>query len=206
MHKTDFAEGGVPAEKATGALVLLHGRGASAEDILQLSKNLTLPGFNILAPRATHQSWYPYSFLAPAAKNEPWLGSALSLIKELTDQLISKGLPASKIFFLGFSQGACLALEFAARNAKQWGGIIAFSGGLIGETINEKNYSGNFEGTPVFIGNSDTDPHIPVERCRQSAIILGKMKAVVTLRIYPGMGHSVNRDELTEADKILNPA
>jgi phospholipase/carboxylesterase len=206
MHKTDFAESGVPPEKATGVLILLHGRGASAEDVLQLSKNLSLQGYYILAPRATHQSWYPYSFMAPAEKNEPWLSSALSLIKELTDRLISNGIPASKIFLLGFSQGACLALEFAARNAMQWGGILAFSGGLIGETINEKNYTGSFEGTPVFIGNSDTDPHIPAERCRQSATILGKMKAGVTLKIYPGMGHTVNRDELTEADKILNPA
>jgi phospholipase/carboxylesterase len=205
MHKTDFAESGVSSEKATGALVLLHGRGATPEDILQLSESLNLQDYHILAPRASNNTWYPYSFLAPVEKNEPWLGSALSLIKELTDRLISKGIPSSKIFILGFSQGACLALEFAARNAKQWGGIIAFSGGLIGETINEKNYTGNFEGTPVFIGNSDTDPHIPVERCRQSATILGTMKAGVTLKIYPGMGHAVNSDELTEADKILNP-
>lgn len=204
MHKIDFIESGVPTDKATGALILLHGRGASPEDILELGDNLILKDFHIVAPRASANTWYPYSFMAPVEKNEPWLGSALSLVKELTSRLINTGIPASRIFLLGFSQGACLALEFSARNAMRWGGILAFSGGLIGETVNEKNYSGNFEGTPVFIGNSDTDPHIPEERCRQSASIMGKLKAHVTLKIYPGMGHSVNRDELTEADKILN--
>src|SRR5690606_25059595 len=185
----------IAAGKELGAtskvLILLHGRGASAEDILSLSSHLEVKEFSLLAPQATNNTWYPYSFLVPPSQNEPWLSSALQLVKELVNDVLGKGVPVENIYFTGFSQGACLALEFVTRNADKYGGIAAFSGGLIGDKINSENYKGDFKGTPVFIGTSNPDPHVPVERFYATTNILRKMNATVTEKVYSNMGHTI---------------
>lgn len=203
MHKKQIVAAGKKPEDAGKVLIMIHGRGATAEDILGLADHLTVNDFALLAPQATNYTWYPHSFLSPPASNEPWLSSALSLLKEITTDLIARGIASEKIFFLGFSQGACLTLEFIARNATRYGGAIAFTGGLIGDKIYSENYSGNFADTPIFIGSSDPDPHVPADRVNASAIILEKMNASVTKKIYPHMGHTINQDEIREANKIL---
>ena len=195
---------GVPAEEATAALVLLHGRGASAESILTLTDELgDLSGFAYAAPQAAGHTWYPYSFLAPLEQNEPWLSSALEAVGAVVSGLEEAGLDASRIVLLGFSQGACLALEFAARHARRYGGVVAFSGGLIGPDGTPRDYAGDLGGTPVFLGCSDVDPHIPAGRVHESADVLERLGADVTKRIYPGMGHTVNDDELAWARALL---
>lgn len=203
MHKKQIVTAGKQFEEASRILIMIHGRGATAEDILGLAEHLTVNDFALLAPQATNYTWYPHSFLSPPASNEPWLSSALSLLKEITTDLIATGITSEKIFFLGFSQGACLTLEFIARNATRYGGAIAFTGGLIGDKIYPENYSGNFAGTPIFIGSSDPDPHVPADRVNASAIILEKMNASVTKKIYPHMGHTISQDEIKESNKIL---
>lgn len=203
MHTYQIIEQGQAVDKATKALIFLHGRGGSAEDILRLADaEFYDDSFYIAAPQATNNSWYPYSFMVDEKLNEPWLSSAISVIKKLIDET-AKHIPKNKIYVLGFSQGACLALEATARFATKYGGIIAFSGGLIGSTINESNYNGNFEGTNVFIGNSDIDPHIPLLRTKESAAIMENLGANVTLKIYPGMAHTINSDEINWAKKII---
>ena len=187
---------GRPLAEADAAVILVHGRGGSAEDLLALGAELRRPEFAYLAPQAAGQSWYPYSFLAPIPQNEPWLSSALELLGDLVAHVEGGGIPAERIVLLGFSQGACLSTEFAARNARRYGGIVAFSGGLIGPPGTPREYPGSLAGTPVFLGCSDRDPHIPRERVDESAEVLKKMGAAVTERIYPGMGHTVNEDEL----------
>src|SRR3954447_4549448 len=164
MHTKNIITAGKALDTADRVLIMLHGRGASAEDILSLSPYLNVNDYALIAPQATNHSWYPYSFMAPVAQNEPWLSSALSMIKEVVDEIISKGIPSENIYFIGFSQGACLTVEFVARNAAKYGGIVAFTGGLVGDRIYTDNYSGNFNQTPVFIGTSNPDPHVPVER------------------------------------------
>lgn len=206
MHRKNIISGGAPIKEATKALIMLHGRGASAEDILSLAAHLDVKGFLLQAPQATNNTWYPYSFLAPPAQNEPWLSSALALLKELVGDITSQGITPGNIYFAGFSQGACLTLEFAARNAQKWGGIIAFTGGLIGDKIYPENYKGNFLGTPVFIGTSNPDPHIPVERVYASTNILKDLGAIVTEKVYANMGHTINEDEIMNANLILNNA
>jgi predicted esterase len=187
---------GRPLAEADAAVILVHGRGGSAEDLLALGAELQRPEFAYLAPQAAGQSWYPYSFLAPLPQNEPWLSSALELLGDLVAHVESGGIPAERITLLGFSQGACLSTEFAARNARRYGGIVALSGGLIGPPGTPREYSGLLAGTPVFLGCSDRDPHIPRERVDESAQVLETMGAAVTERIYPGLGHTVNEDEL----------
>ena len=195
---------GVLAEEATAALVLLHGRGASTESILTLTDELgDPPGFAYAAPQAAGHTWYPYSFLAPLEQNEPWLSSALEAVGAVVSGLEEAGLDASRIVLLGFSQGACLALEFAARHARRYGGVVALSGGLIGPDSAPRDYAGDFGGTPVFLGCSDVDPHIPAPRVHESADVLERLGADVTKRIYPGMGHTVNDDELAWARDLL---
>ena len=201
MHKKDIRTSGKVLSEATQALIMLHGRGAPAEDILGLASHLRVEGFALIAPQATNYTWYPQSFLAPPSHNEPWLGSALDVISEIVSELNAAGLPYENIFFAGFSQGACLTLEYVARNAKRWGGVCAFTGGLIGDRIYRENYTGDFSGTPVFIGSSDPDPHVPVERVRESAKILGNMNASVKEKIYPGMGHTIAEDEIRIANE-----
>ncbi|MFA5910517.1 MAG: alpha/beta fold hydrolase [Vicinamibacterales bacterium] len=185
------------------AAILVHGRGASAEDILGLSEEFSATDVAFLAPRAAGATWYPYSFLAPIAQNEPYLGSALGVIAAMVDQLAQQGLPADRVVLMGFSQGACLASEFAARHARRYAGLAALSGGLIGPPGTARVYAGAFDGTPVFMGCSDVDPHIPVERVRESAEVFRRMGAVVDERIYPGMGHTVSRNEIEAVNTLL---
>lgn len=196
-----LAVGPPPAEARLGA-ILVHGRGASAGDILGLAHELGLPDVAYLAPEAAGHTWYPYSFLAKIEQNEPGLSSALLVIEGLVQQLERQGLPAERVALMGFSQGACLTLEFAARRARRYAAVAAFSGGLIGPPGTARAYSGFFDGTPVFIGCSDVDPHIPVERVRESAEVYRSMGAVVDERIYPGMGHTINLAEV-EAVRLL---
>ena len=204
MHEKKIYNSGVELAEAKKVLIMLHGRGASARDILSLSNYLPVVEYAILAPEATGNTWYPYSFLMPPQQNEPWLGSAIALIKEIENDLLNDGFKTEQLYFLGFSQGACLTLEFVARNAKKYGGAIAFTGGLIGDKIYTENYSGDFQNTPIFIGTSDPDPHVPVERVNASAEILKKMNAKVTTKIYPAMGHTINEDEIKNASRILS--
>ncbi len=202
-HKKNIVVKGNELSAAGKVLILLHGRGGNAEDILSLASHLNVKDFTLMAPQATDNTWYPYSFLAPSSQNEPWLSSALKLVKELVDELYSKGLSYSNIYFAGFSQGACLALEFVARNAKSYGGVAAFTGGLIGDVLNNENYKGDFHNTPVFIGTSDPDPHVPVERVHDSSNILKKMNADVTTKVYPNMGHTISKDEIEQANNLI---
>lgn len=187
---------GRPLAEAGGAMVMVHGRGAPAEDILSLAGELGRPELAYLAPQAAGYSWYPYSFLAPMEQNEPGLSSALELLGDLVRHLEENGIPAERTVLLGFSQGACLTLEYAARNARRYGGLVALSGGLIGPPGTPRDYAGSFAGTPVFLGCSDRDPHIPKTRVDESAEVFRGMGAEVTERIYPAMGHTVNEDEL----------
>jgi predicted esterase len=197
---------GTPLEKASGAIIALHGRGATAEDILALAAEVAPPGVALLAPQAAGNTWYPYRFLEPVARNEPYLSSALQTVTDLIDQLMTRGVPAEKIALLGFSQGACLALETAARNARRYGAVIGFSGGLIGPPGTTFDYDGSLAGTPVFIGSSDVDPHIPKERVEESAAALRRLGGDVDARLYAGMGHTVNRDELDRVRALLAAA
>lgn len=203
MHRKEIITRGKKPEEAVAVLILIHGRGGSADDILSLAPYFPLHDFALLAPQATNHSWYPYSFMAPAASNEPWLTSALSLLNELVLELESKRISRENIYFLGFSQGACLTLEFVTRHAAKYGGVIAFTGGLIGEKINLQNYGGNFSGTPIFIGSSDPDPHVPVERVNETSAILEKMGARVSRKIYKGMGHTISQEEINEAKSLI---
>lgn len=203
MHKENIITAGKPVTAASKALIMLHGRGASAEDILLLAKWFPVDDYALLAPQATNHTWYPQSFLAPPAENEPWLSSALSLLKNITDNLQQQGIAQEHIYFLGFSQGACLTLEFIARNAAKYGGAVAFTGGLIGDRIYPGNYNGTFEGMPVFIGSSNPDFHVPVQRVHESTAILQKMGAQVTEKIYDNMGHTIIEDEIRQANKLI---
>lgn len=194
---------GTPIDEARVAAVLLHGRGGSAEDILSLASDFQAEGVAYLAPQATGNSWYPYSFLAPLAQNEPGLSSALALVAEVVAELESQRLSSDRIALLGFSQGACLALEFAARHARRYALVAGFSGGLIGPEGTPRDYRGSVSGTPVFLGCSDIDPHIPLERVHESAEVFRRMGGAVDERIYPRMGHTINRDELSAVDALL---
>jgi predicted esterase len=194
---------GPSPEDARLVAILLHGRGASAEDILGLADQFSATDIAYLAPQAAGSTWYPNSFLAPIQQNEPWLGSALRVVAGLVDQLQQAGVPSDRLVVMGFSQGACLTLEFAARHARRYAGAVAFTGGLIGPEGTPRDYAGNFNGTPVFIGSSDVDPHVPIERIRESTAVLRRMGAIVDERIYPRMGHTINADELEAVDALL---
>jgi phospholipase/carboxylesterase len=194
---------GRPLQEADAAVVMIHGRGASAESILTLAGELGHPELTYLAPQAAGSTWYPNSFLAPLERNEPYLSSALESLEALLARLEAAGIPAERTVLLGFSQGACLSLEFAARHAQPFGGVVALSGGLIGPPGTPREYAGSFGGTPVFLGCSDRDPHIPEERVHESAEIFRQMGARVTARIYPGLGHTVNDDELSWTADLL---
>jgi phospholipase/carboxylesterase len=202
MHKYQILEKGKPLAEAQKAIILLHGRGADAEDIISLADEFCDDTFYIVAPQATNNAWYPFSFMTSEDRNEPWLTSAVNTVKRLLEE-ISVYLPSEKIYISGFSQGACLALEVTTRYAVKYGGVIAFSGGLIGETIRTEKYRGNFEGTKVFIGNSDKDPHIPLIRCQESENLMKLMGADVTLKIYPDMPHTIIRDEIDTVRKLM---
>jgi phospholipase/carboxylesterase len=203
MHTKSIVTAGVNASSATNVLILLHGRGATAEDILSLGDHLAVQDFALIAPQATNYTWYPYSFLAPPKENEPWLSSALQLVDGLVNELKVKGIRSEQIYFSGFSQGACLTLEYVTRNAKRFGGVAAFTGGLIGDKIYSENYKGDFNGTPVFIGTSDPDPHVPVTRVNATTALLRSMNAAVTEKVYKNMGHTITEDEIAIANKIV---
>jgi phospholipase/carboxylesterase len=194
---------GVPVAKAAKALIMLHGRGADAQDILGVADHLNVKDFALLAPQAEGNTWYPYSFTAPVEKNEPYLSQSLQTVADTVDHALNNGIAKENIYLLGFSQGACLATEYLARHAGRYGGLVVFTGGLIGERINRKNYTGNFQGTPVFIASSDPDFHVPVERVYATANIFKEMGAEVTEKLYANMGHTINQDEIANANKIV---
>ncbi|MBV7531038.1 alpha/beta hydrolase [Chitinophaga sp. sic0106] len=202
-HQKNIITAGTPITEAKKALIMIHGRGASASDIITLAPHLNVKDYTLIAPQATGNTWYPQSFLAPPAQNEPWLSSALNLLNEVVNDTVAAGIAKENIYFLGFSQGACLTLEFTTRNADKYGGIVAFTGGLIGDHIYPENYKGNFNHTPVYIGSSDPDFHVPVARVHESAEILKKMGAEVTATIYPQMGHTITVDEIREANRLV---
>jgi phospholipase/carboxylesterase len=198
-----IVERGHPLDSAEAAVVFIHGRGASADDILALADSFDLPQVARLAPEAAGHTWYPYSFLAPTEQNQPWLDSALARIGETVKRATAARIPRQKIAFLGFSQGACLVTEFVARNAAHYGGVIAFTGGLIGPPGTKFSYPGRLTGTSCFLGAGDPDPHVPWKRVEESASVLSALGAAVTLRRYPGLLHTVNEDEIEHAQSIL---
>ncbi len=187
---------GISIDQASKVAIMLHGRGASASGILALKDHLNLENFALLAPEASGNSWYPYSFMAPDANNEPAYSKAISQIEELVQDLFAKGYRSDQLYFIGFSQGACLALEFGARFAKRYGGIIAFTGGLIGEKLNPEKYEGNFENTPIFIGSSKKDFHVPLERIKLSEELLVQMGADVKTLLFDDADHTIRREEV----------
>jgi phospholipase/carboxylesterase len=189
--------------EARGAVILLHGRGASAGDILGLAEEFDTPDLAYLAPQAAGNTWYPYSFLEPIERNEPGLTSALKKVKTLVEEISRAGISRKKIVIAGFSQGACLASEFVARNATRYGGLIAFTGGLIGPPETQFRYQGSLAGMPAFFGSGDPDAHVPWTRVEQSASVLSAMGAEVALRRYPGMPHTISRDEIEAARTLL---
>ncbi len=204
IHNEPVAFAGKPLREAKKVLIMVHGRGDNAQNFVQLSSEFYANDFAFAAPQAIGNTWYPYSFMMPPEKNEPHLSMSLSAISELTHNLHGLGFKPGQLYFAGFSQGACLTLEYTARNARKYGGIIAFTGGLLGDEINVGKYSGDFAGTSVFIGASDHDPHVPEERVHESARVFTEMAAKVTKKIYPGMGHTINQDEINIANLILN--
>ena len=194
---------GAPIDSARLAAIFVHGRGASAEDILGVAPELHADDVAYLAPQAADRTWYPYSFLTSIPKNEPWLTSALSVLAKLVSKLEAQGHPSDRIVLLGFSQGACLSLEFAARNPRRYAAVVGFSGGLVGPAGTPRDYQGSFAGTPVLLGCSDIDAHIPLERVHETADVLRRMGATVDERIYKGMGHTINADELEAARRLV---
>ena len=201
-HTFSLYEGGVPLEQAQCAILLFHGRGGSAADILALGRAIAPEGAYLAALQATNNTWYPYSFMAPVESNQPWLGSALANAQQLIDQT-EKVLPSTQIYLVGFSQGACLTLESAARFARPFGGIIAFTGGLIGETIDTAPYQQKFAGTRILMSNGDKDPHVPKSRSEESKVVLESLGAVVNLVIYPGRPHIISPEELNLAKEFI---
>lgn len=191
---------------ARAAVIMVHGRGASPESILELARAIPHPDVAYLAPGASGGTWYPMSFMAPTAQNEPGISSGISVIHALIDQVVVAGIPPERIILLGFSQGACLAATSAQRRPRRYGGVIVFSGGLIGPPSTQWSADGDFAGTPIFLGCSDTDAHIPEPRVRESAAQLERMGAEVTCRIYEGMGHLVNEDEIAFARELVERA
>ena len=187
---------GSPLDQARAAMIMLHGRGATAEDILALVPLLDQPSFTYLAPQAHRNTWYPDRYLAPLANNEPWLSSALAVIEELRARVAAAGIAPERTMLLGFSQGACLTLEYVARHARRYGGVAGLTGALIGPADTPRNYPGSLAGTPVFLGCSDADFHIAKEHAMETADVLKRLGSQVTLRLYPNMGHEVNQDEI----------
>ncbi len=187
---------GALMESALAGVILIHGRGADARDIIGLAPLIDASGIAFAAPEAVGHSWYPHSFLAPLAENEPGISSGLRTIDGLLEHFQAAGISADRTLLLGFSQGACLVLEYAARHAKRFGGVAGLSGGLIGPPDTSREYEGSLDGTPVFLGCGDMDPHIPKERVEETAAIMDGMGARVVLRFYPGMGHGINDDEV----------
>lgn len=204
-EKQPVYSNGAALEQARAAMILVHGRGATAPSILTLAQEVDQAGFAYLAPQAANNTWYPQSFLAPMEQNEPYLSSALRNLDNLVRHVRDAGIVGQRLILLGFSQGACLALEYAARNPRRYGALVGLSGGLIGPPEAPREYEGSLEGTPVFLGCSDVDPHIPEERVEETARVLQDMGADVTKRLYPGMGHTVNQDEINFVRQLMAP-
>lgn len=196
-------QAGEPLATARAAMILIHGRGASAADIMTVGAELMHPGFAYLAPQAAGGAWYPNPFTAPLEANEPYLSSALEAVGAVLSS-IEKTIPAGRVILLGFSQGACLTLEFAARHARRYGGIVGLSGGLIGPAGTPRDYPGSFEGTPAFLGCSDVDPHIGRDRVVEAGEVLKRMEAAVTVELYPQMGHTVSAEEIQAVERIIS--
>ncbi|QSG15430.1 alpha/beta hydrolase [Halapricum desulfuricans] len=210
MHDSDsphqdqpLTTAGSNLDDADAAAILLHGRGATAQSVLQLTDHFEVENIAYLAPQAAGNTWYPNPFTAPVESNEPGRTSGLRAIGGAISEAESAGIPTANTVSLGFSQGACLASEFAARNPDRYGGVVALSGGLIGESIDLEAYDGDLDGTPVFLGCSDSDPHIPAERVRESAAVFERLGGDVTKRLYEGMGHGINDDEIEFVSGLL---
>ena len=186
-------------------VILVHGRGDSAAGILGLTQEFDADDVAWLAPQAAGHTWYPHSFLAPVQRNEPFMSSALGVLRRLIEQLAGDGVGSERVALMGFSQGACLTSEFSARHAKRYAGVAILSGGLIGPPATPRDYAGSFEGTPVLIGCSDVDPHIPLNRVEETAAVFRRMQATVDERIYPNMAHTVNSDEIAAIASLLRP-
>jgi predicted esterase len=203
-HARKTYASGVPLAEAKAAMMLIHGRGATAASILELARELGHADMAYLAPQADGNSWYPYSFLAPIEWNEPALSSGLLVMADVLAQVEAAGVPAERTVIGGFSQGACLAAEFVARNPRRYGGLFILSGGLIGPSGYSHAYSGSLDGTPVFLGCSDVDMHIPQERVHESAAVFERLGGQVTKRIYPSMGHIIIQDEIDHVGRIVD--
>lgn len=199
-------QAGAPLGEGRAVVVMIHGRSAGPENILDLVPALDRPDLTYLAPAAANRTWYPFSFMAEIAKNEPGLSSALKMLESLVAKVESTGIPQSRIVVLGFSQGACLTSEFAMRHASRFGGFVIFTGGAIGPDGTEWNYDGDFGGTPIFMGCSDQDAHVPESRVHETAKMFRQRGASVDVRIYKQMGHVVNDDEIAAAQEILDRA
>jgi predicted esterase len=194
---------GTPLGESHAAMIMVHGRNAAPKNILDLVALLNQPSFTYLAPAAADNSWYPYSFMAETEQNEPGITSGLQVLDALVRDLVTRGIRKQRVVLLGFSQGACLAAEFAVRHADRYGGVIVYSGGLIGPPGTAWKYDGSFGGTPVFFGCSDVDSHVPLDRVEESAAVAARMGGAITKRIYPGMGHLVNEDEIQFARELM---
>jgi phospholipase/carboxylesterase len=194
---------GVPLDRARAAVIMIHGRGARPESILELVPHIDQPDIAYVAPAASGGTWYPKSFMAPIEDNEPGISSGIAVVHSLIDETIAAGIPTGRLMLLGFSQGACLMCTAAQRRPDRYGGVIAFSGGLIGPAGTAWSEHGSFRSTPAFFGCSDQDAHVPEQRVRDSAAVYERMSAAVTTRIYPGLGHLVNEDELAFARELL---
>jgi phospholipase/carboxylesterase len=207
LHRDDpVRQLGAPLAEASGAVILLHGRGGSAVDILSLASDLYLPQLVYLAPQAVGNSWYPNSFLAPVEQNEPWLTSALRKVETIMQMANGAGISADRVVVGGFSQGACLATEFVATRPQRYGGLIAFTGGLIGPPGANLTHPGDLAGTPVFFGSGDPDPHVPWQRVQESARNLSEMGAAVTIRRYQNRSHTISAEEIDFARKLIRAA
>lgn len=187
---------GEPVQRAQAAMLMVHGRGARAEDILSLSDQFAQPGFAYFAPQAAENSWYPNRFCAPISSNEPWFSSGIAFLEAVFSQIVQAGIPPERTMLLGFSQGACLALEFTARHARRYGGLVGLSGALVGPDGMRRDYTGSLAGTPVFLGCSDVDIYVSKERVQHAAEVLRRLGGDPTVRLYPNMDHSVNQDEI----------
>jgi phospholipase/carboxylesterase len=202
-HSKEYITAGTPVQQAKAALIALHGRGGSANDIIRLAGTLKLSNIAIYAPEATNNSWYPYSFMATDEQNQPALDSALDAVDSVVKKIEADGIPAERIYFLGFSQGACLTVDYIARNAKKYGGAVVFTGGLIGGQLITERYKGNFYGTPVMISTGDPDPHVPLSRVEESVKVLEQLGAEVTLKVYPGKPHTITREEIELSQDVV---
>ena len=206
IHETqEVVRAGKSLEEADAAIIVIHGRGATAQSMIPLAQALNAESIAVLAPQAANYEWYPQRFTAPKEQNEPYLGSALTMLEQLVQEVENSGIPKDRLILSGFSQGACLTSEFAAQNPVRYGGLLIFSGGLIGDgpSAPRESYQGSLDSTPVFIGCSDRDAHIPLTRVQETTQILTSLGADVTEKIYPGMGHTINEDELVRAREIV---